>query len=136
MTAEKLVYPYLPIGERPSPVIPLGIGYRGRWRRVEAYVDSGATFSLFHPQIATELGITLEQGAKIWMQTASGDFIPVYLHLVDVQLGGQRFQAEVGFSERLGVRFNLLGRSLFFERFEICFNDSTKTVTLTPIPSG
>lgn len=132
MTKKKLIYHYLPIDGRLSPVVPLGIGYRGKWRRVEAYVDSGATYSLFHPEIGVELGITIEQGTKVWVQTASGDFLPVYLHLMDVQLGFQRFQTEIGFSDRLGVKFNLLGRSSFFERFEICFSDFARTVTFIP----
>jgi hypothetical protein len=136
MIKKKLIYHYLPIDERLSPVVPLGIGYRGQWRRVEAYVDSRATYSLFHLQIAVELGVTIEQGTTVWVQTASGDFIPAYLHLMDVQLGSQRFQTRIGFSDRLGVKFNLLGRSLFFERFEVCFNDFARTVTFTPTSGG
>lgn len=131
----RLVYPYLPIDKRLSPVVPLGIGYQGRWRRVEAYVDSGATYSLFHAQIAAQLGLEVEQGTKVWVQTASGDFLPAYLWLVDVQLGSQRFQARIGFSNRLGTKFNLLGRQPFFNRFEVCFNDTEQNVTFIPSSS-
>jgi hypothetical protein len=34
-----------------------------------------------------------------------------------------------GFSERLGVGFNVLGRTRVFNQFQICFNDRTRPVT-------
>jgi hypothetical protein len=39
-------YPYAIVAGRRSPLIPLGIGYQDRWQRVEAYVDSGAFYSV------------------------------------------------------------------------------------------
>jgi hypothetical protein len=38
-------------------------------------------------------------------------------------------QVEVGFSEKLGVGFNLLGRKDIFDVFKICFDESKKIVT-------
>ena len=54
----------------------------------------------------------------------NGGFIPVYLHDIEVQMGAERFIAKVGFSEKLGVGFNLLGRAGIFDRFKICFQES------------
>ena len=42
-----VVYPYAILAGRRSPLIPLGLGYQGKWQRVQAYVDSGAFYSVF-----------------------------------------------------------------------------------------
>jgi hypothetical protein len=47
----------------------------------------------------------------------------VYLHDLELQIGPERFLAKVGFSERLGVAFNLLGRDSVFTHFKICFQE-------------
>jgi hypothetical protein len=40
--------------------------------------------------------------------------------------------APVGFSDELGVGFNLLGRSSVFERFEICFREKQGVISFEP----
>jgi len=37
--------------------------------------------------------------------------------------------APIGFSERLGVGFNLLGRKGIFEHFKVCFSDKERRIT-------
>jgi hypothetical protein len=59
-------------------------------------------------------------------------FLPIYLHELEVQVGTDRFSAQVGFSEKLGVGFNLLGRAGIFERFKICFQESRCVLTFEP----
>jgi hypothetical protein len=59
-------------------------------------------------------------------------FLPIYLHELEVQVGTDRFSAQVGFSEKLGVGFNLLGRAGIFERFKICFQESQRALTFEP----
>jgi hypothetical protein len=59
-------------------------------------------------------------------------FLPIYLHELEVQVGTDRFSAQVGFSEKLGVGFNLLGRAGIFERFKICFQESQRVLTFEP----
>jgi len=39
-----VVYPYTILAGRRSPLIPLGLGYQGKWQRVQAYADSGAFY--------------------------------------------------------------------------------------------
>ena len=46
-----------------------------------------------------------------------------------VQIGTTEITVPIGFSERLGVGFNLLGRSGVFNQFEVCFNDRARRVT-------
>jgi hypothetical protein len=42
-----VVYPYTILAGRRSPLMPLGLGYQGKWQRVQAYMDSGAFYSCF-----------------------------------------------------------------------------------------
>jgi hypothetical protein len=58
-----------------------------------------------------------------------GSYIPVYLFRIPVSIGEIEFTAEIGFSERLGVGFNLLGRRDFFDIFRVCFSDTEGKVT-------
>jgi hypothetical protein len=63
------------------------------------------------------------------MQVGDGGLIPAYLHNLTVQLGAEKFVAPLGFSERLGVGFNLLGRTGVFDRFKVCFDEQNWFVT-------
>ena len=125
-------YKYALVAGRQSPLIPLGIGSGGRWQRVEAYVDSGAFYSVFKVGFAVALGIDWQKGEKIYVQVGDGGLIPVYLHTVDLQLRQHRFSGRIGFSDRLGVSFNLIGRIPLFEHFIICFDDRQGIVRLDP----
>jgi hypothetical protein len=49
-----------------------------------------------------------------------------------VQIGSVTFRAAIGFSPRLGVGFNLLGRQEIFTHFDITFSDSNKHLTFRP----
>jgi len=99
---------------------------------VEAYVDSGAFHSVFKVGFALAVGIDWQKGERVYVQVGDGGFIPVYLHTVDIQLRQHRFSSRVGFSDRLGVSFNLIGRILLFERFVVCFDDRQGIVRLEP----
>jgi hypothetical protein len=48
-----------------------------------------------------------------------GSFIPIYLHDLTIRIGDWDVTAPVGFSERLGVGFNLLGRAGIFDQFQV-----------------
>lgn len=114
-----------------APIINLQIWTGGRWVECDAYIDSGATYSIFHTDMAAILGLTYHQGRKVMIRVGDGKLIPVYLHKLPVQFAGQKFRAMIGFSESLGVGFNLLGRIDFFDRFRICFNDKEKVLDTT-----
>ncbi|MCS6936418.1 MAG: retropepsin-like domain-containing protein [Candidatus Bipolaricaulota bacterium] len=96
---------------------------------MELYVDSGAAYTVLHASIAEGIGFDYRKGQLIHLQVGDGGFIPVYLHSLEFQLGPERFTAQVGFSERLGVSFNLMGRADIFERFEICFHEKQRIVS-------
>lgn len=90
-----------------------------------AYVDSGATYSIFHEDVAELLGVNLRGGLKVRVTVGSGEKIPVFLHRLKVQFSGEEFVARIGFSPRLGVEVNLIGQRSFFDKFKICFDSKS-----------
>ena len=48
-----------------APSINLEIWTGGRWVECDAYIDSGATYSIFHTDMAVILGLTYQKGRKI-----------------------------------------------------------------------
>lgn len=105
------------------PMIPLRVKSEKGLYDVWAFVDSGATYSVFEASEAERLGIRLEEGKKMMIVVGDGSFIPVYLHKITVQIGEEEFETEIGFSSHLGIGFNLMGRRGIFDRFKVCFSD-------------
>ena len=116
------------------PIVTLAIRCGERWHPVEAYVDSEATYSVFTVQVADRLDLDYRSGRRLYVQVGDGSFIPVYLHDLEIQVGKHRLMAPLGFSDRLGVRFNLPGRMAIFRHFEVCFDEESFVVTFRPDP--
>ena len=114
-------------------MVAVGLFVVGQWRAVELYVDSGAFYTLMHATLAVDYGLDFKKGRRVLVQVGDGSLIPVYLHRLPMQIGGKRFEATVGFSEKLGVRFNLLGRLDVFQHFKICFHEKRKLVTFQTV---
>ena len=96
-------------------------------------MDSGAFYTLMHATHAVDSGLDLGRAGRWFVQVGDGSLIPVFLHRLPMQIGGKRFEATVGFSEQLGVRFNLLGRLDVFQHFKICFHEKRKLVTFQTV---
>lgn len=124
-----MIFRYKPFRNRLAPIITIGVSIEAIWYPIEVYVDSGSVYTVLHARIAEGIGFDYVTGQRIYLQVGDGSFIPVYLHELEIQLGTERFSAKVGFSERLGVAFNLLGRASVFDRFKICFIESRGVVT-------
>lgn len=114
-------------------MISTGLALQGVWRPVEFFVDSGATYTIVRTKVAEEAGFDFSQGRKTFVQVGDGGLIPVFLHTLPMQIGATRFGATVGFSEKLGVRFNLLGRQGVFEHFKICFHERRRVLSFQPV---
>jgi hypothetical protein len=127
-----VVFHYKPAGGRLSPVASVGLQINSKWTVVETYVDSGAFYTLFNAQLGKNLGLDLYKGRKVLAQVGDGSLIPVFLHRLPMQIGPYQFTATVGFSEKLGVRLNLLGRQDIFDRFRICFDEKRRTLSFQP----
>lgn len=128
-----LTFPYISLrGKHPAPIIPLELKGPSGWKETMAYVDSGASFSIFSINEASRLGIDYTRGKELMVTVGDGSSIPVYLHSLPVKISHISVKATIGFSPRLGVGFNLLGRKGIFERFDVTFSDSCCTVTFSP----
>ena len=113
------------------PIIPVSINGHKLW----VFVDSGATFSMLSVDEAERIGIDWQSGRRQMIVVGDGSYIPTFIHDLPLQIGTSQITAPIGFSERLGVGFNLLGRTGVFNQFEVCFNDHTRKLTFQEIPS-
>lgn len=111
------------------PIIPIEInGFI-----LDAYVDSGAFVSIFSSEQAEGLlKIDYQKGKQASMIVGDGTAIPVFYHLLPVVIGNISLKATIGFSPRLKIGFNLLGRKDIFERFKVIFDERKKAVNFIP----
>lgn len=122
-------FPYVKIGRAMyAPMVPVELWTGNRWLWVEAYVDSGASCSIFHAELADLIRPALNRGHRIQMGLGDGRVLPVRIHQVKVRFAGKTFVVPIGFSRRFWTRFNLLGRAGFFERFHMSFNERSKLI--------
>ncbi|MBI4026424.1 MAG: hypothetical protein HY360_15675 [Verrucomicrobia bacterium] len=127
-SSRRLVFPYRPLGGAFAPMVTVGFKIGGVWRITELYLDSGAYYTILHAGFAQSASLDFRKGVRKDVQVGDGNMIPIYLHRLPVQLASESFEATVAFSEKLGVRFNLLGRFDIFERFKITFQENRKIV--------
>lgn len=128
-----ITFPYKTYRDLPCPIILLGLHGPNGWKHTEAYVDSGASVSIFTVIEAKRIGIRYETGAERFMTVGDGSLIPVYIHRLPVRIGAIELTAAIGFSPRLGVGFNLLGRQDLFTHFDVTFSDTRQRVIFTPV---
>jgi hypothetical protein len=113
------------------PMLRFALSSNGQTATVEAYVDSGAAFSLFSPNEAERIGINYNSGRLTWVRGVGGVFVPAYLHRLRIIIGHFSFKATVGFSDHIGVGFNLIGRKDVFKRLSFTFNDKYNFLLIT-----
>lgn len=113
-------------------MISAGIRLGENWRPVEFYVDSGAAHSIVRAPAAPDPDIDYTKGRKVLIQVGDGSFIPVFLHDLPIQIGSVQIIAPIGFSAKLGVPFNLLGRFGVFNHFRVCFHETRRLVSFQP----
>ena len=125
-------FPYLKDAQgRYAPIVYLQVWTGNRWLYLQAYVDSGASWSVFHVDVAQLLGIKLTKAKRRYVSLGNGSVLPIYLARVKVRFAGEEFLVPAGFSDALRMGFNLMGRAGFFDRFLMCFNDRARLLTVT-----
>jgi hypothetical protein len=125
----KREFPYLKNGEQYYPLIDIELtGPKGSLL-VSALVDSGATFSIFRPEIADYLGIPISDGQSLYFHGIKGEILG-YLHQIPVRVNQERFNCYIAFSPELEVSFNILGRNNFFLPFLVTFNEKAQKVII------
>lgn len=129
-----MIFPYKKLSEgKFVPIVPLLMQGQARWVLFDAFVDSGADFSVFHEKVGRMLGLKLTSGQKKIVTVGDGDEMKVYVHDVRVRFADFIFKAPIAFSSALGAGFNLVGRAAFFEKFQICFNDRDRILRATKL---
>ena len=111
------------------PIIPITIRHHSQSAKVEAYVDSGAFYSILSMEVARGLDLNLNHAKKRTFVVGDGNQISTRILKLAVEIGTQSFLADVAFSEELRVGFNLLGRRSIFEHFEeVVFQERKKKI--------
>jgi len=124
-----LAFPYIRLGSHFVPIIPITLFSRNLAFNTEAYVDSGASYSIFRSEILDTLRLRREEGQLKMLKAADGNLIPVHLFRLAVQIGDVKIRALVGFSDKLNVGFNVLGRHAIFSCFEeVVFNEKARKI--------
>ena len=81
-------FPYQQRHGRFLPIIPIKLkSVSGEWITFDAFVDSGASYSIFTAEIGEILGLDVEDGNKIYVTVGDGSLITVYLHELEVKIG-------------------------------------------------
>src|SRR2546427_13243215 len=120
---------YKSVQGRLAPIITVGRKMQEAWYPIGTYVGPGAAYTLLHIAIAQGAGFNYRAGHRTTLQVGNGGFIPMYLHDLELQIGPERFLAKVGFSERLRVACNLLGRDSVFTCFKLCFQEQQRMLS-------
>ena len=131
--ADSVRLPYGRLHGRPAPLIALTLYCDHLRTDVDAYVDSGAYYSVFQADIAARLGLAFQMGIAVSTIGADGRPILVFLHRVGLRIAEFQLTATVGFSEELGIGFNLLGRHSVFNQLQFCFNDRDGELVVSPL---
>jgi len=120
---------YQRIGNRFFPIVDVEIFYKDRSVITKAYVDSGATYSIFNSDLADILELDYKKGRKLY-PIGIGGHICAYANKVRLKIQDVNIRCNVLFSDEFVVRFNLLGRVGMFDKFRVCFDDKERVLYL------
>ncbi len=102
-------FPYLEFEDKYLPIVPIRIKNR-EWTDFEAFVDSGAGYSIFKASAEEILGFAIEKGNKEYVKIGDGSFIEVFTFKLPVVVADKEFEAKIGFSHGLGIGLHIIGR--------------------------
>ena len=97
-----------------------------------AIVDTAATYCLFNGIRAQAIGLDLASGRRETLSSLTGH-LNGWIHRVELEILGSRFQCEVAFSDQPIPR-ELLGRHSLFEQIRIGFREGLSTGYFHPMP--
>jgi hypothetical protein len=129
---QPLQFPYIKFRQRYYPLIPIALSNGTHFVNTYALIDSGASTSVFRPEIAKALRVSPKKKDIFRLATASGG-VHILQAKVGVQIADIKFNTAIGFSAVPATEFNIIGREGFFDRFTICFNEAAKVVVMLPL---
>jgi len=122
-------FPYLNRNGKYYPIIDITLLQGKSSLTLKALLDSGASFSVFRPEVAEYLKIPIEEGRPFYLEGIGGRILG-YLHTLFVSVGKKKFRCKIVFSREFTVSFNLLGRDNFFEHFLVTFDEKNHRTIL------
>lgn len=134
----ELVVPYRLIPDvagalNPRPCLAVLVtGPEGQYD-VVAHVDSGSHYVVFDGEIANIIGLNLADGEYKELGPPGGGVVPARLHNVSLEVESYRFRCRAAFTE-IRIRRCLLGRTGFFNLWQIGFRERTWELYLSPDP--
>ena len=112
-----------------APIIPIKVLAGHRWRRVLAYVDSGAAYSILTVAEAKRLSLLKIKARRVAVTSSGGQTLGISLHRLWIKFGKDRLSVTFGVPRGFDVDFNLLGRRDFFKQYQVCFDDERGLLT-------
>jgi hypothetical protein len=110
--------------------IPTLLGYDGRIVTATAKIDTGAEFCLFDRDYGERLGLPLEKGVPLTLETLTGR-LEAFGHEVTLQTLGLTFQSVIYFSRYAGLPRNLLGRNGWLRNIRLGVVDYDNQILLS-----
>lgn len=114
------------------PIIPVTILYKDKSVIYEALVDSGADMCMFPSQIGEVLGFDVKSGKKGSLGGVVGKKVDAYYHNLDIEIGGNRTHATVGFTQESHFDHGFLGQLGIFNYYTVHFFYRKGIVELRP----
>ena len=113
------------------PVIAIQLLFGNKSLEYEALIDSGADFCIFHAEMATILGIPVNEGKEMIFYGTGGAPQLAYFHEIQINIGGWPMNLYCGFSNEMKtLPYGILGQVGFFDRFKIEFDYQNKRIEL------
>jgi hypothetical protein len=103
-----------------------------RSKKIEAFVDSGASRTTFHASIGEGLGFDVKKGELVKALGANGKLSESYLHDMALYAPGGVIQIRAAFSYELPLA-GILGMDGFFEHFTLTFDPVGKQIEVQRI---
>ena len=120
--------PYVSWRGRYCPLVEVQIINNNKVVRTLAYLDTGATYSVFHSDFAEELGLDIYSGERTDITVGDGGMIPLYLFKLKILIERLELFAKIGFSDRLGTGISIIGREEILDNYMVCFDGKNREV--------
>ena len=110
--------------------VPVQLSAGGHAVRLNAKVDTGASFCIIQRDYAEQLEIEVEKGERQEFHTVNGSF-PAFGHAVTLTFFDWQLDSVVYFPENPEIDRNVLGRSGWLQQFRVAIVDYDSVLYLS-----